>query len=289
MRVLRRSGSETRDDVGQRTDPALQTLGSALHDRRVEPGARHDEEDPLVGAVGRQASDVDEAVVAGQRDPRGRGDIGGQTQRPREQVAGARGQQAHCDARARQRLRDRPEGAVATTGDDHVGAALDGGHRLAGARILRRRQQPERRRPAEAGADGHDLAADGLVDLHGVDDHGGQRPVLRLGLEHVLGPPVPSAQQEPAAHEEQDDHADQQDGPSDAGHSRTLRPDDHSRRAHTGSVSDREQGTRFGVGRPRSWATSRLGSAPRCVESPLAVAGSAASAASPAQVRQAST
>jgi hypothetical protein len=134
MRVLRRSGvppsivMDTRarrphrrspgDDVRQGADAPLQLLRRGLHDRRVEPGARHHEEDALVGRIGRiggvvtevaggivvgrgQPPDVDAAVVPGQRDPRGRSDIGGQAQRAGEQVARARGHQAHRDPAAR--------------------------------------------------------------------------------------------------------------------------------------------------------------------------------------------
>ena len=69
MRVLRRSGGPPLividtgpacrarragpRDVGRRADAALERLRCALHDRRVEPGARHDQEDALVGRLGR--------------------------------------------------------------------------------------------------------------------------------------------------------------------------------------------------------------------------------------------
>ena len=95
-----------------------------------------------------QLADVDAAVAARQRDGEGRLEADRQVEVAREQVAGARGQDAERHLRADEHARDVAHGAVAAERAHDVDALAHGGRRLAGAGVVGGRLEIDRLAPA---------------------------------------------------------------------------------------------------------------------------------------------
>ena len=173
-----------RVDVGEPADLRLQLLVGVRQHLRVEPEPGHDEvRRAFHGAA--LAPDVGPGEV----DPPVDAVEGGADGMPHvverevevagEQVASARRQQRERRRRAAEDLGDGADGAVAAGGDDHVRAGLQRLLRLAAARVRLGRLEPEGLRPVDGRGLGGDRRAQRIgVDLHGVEDHGGE--TLRL-------------------------------------------------------------------------------------------------------------
>ena len=177
-----------RNHVGGVAEALFRRLAGAVQHVRVQPQPGHRDERRAVGQA-----HVDLVVSAHERDPQRLLPVHRQVQVAGEQVAGAGRDDRHRDRRPGQAGRDRGHGPVAAGGDNHVGPGRRGRFRLALARIVRSRLQPERLGPA---ALGHRTAEPGaklsdIIIFCRVGYHGGA--LRRIGhVRSILAPGTPS-------------------------------------------------------------------------------------------------
>ena len=139
-----------------------------------------------------QLADVDAAVAARQRDGEGRLEGDGQVEVAREEVAGARGQDAERHLRADEHARDVAHGAVTAERAHDVDAVAQGGRSLTGAGVLGGRLEEEGLAPTVRAAGGGDPLTDRaqVGELRRVDDDGRlphRRLLLLPGAEVAAG------------------------------------------------------------------------------------------------------